>query len=440
MIRKLLSLSLMFLICFCLCGCDFLTADTAELLSPPALSGDLKPIAEAIDDSVGSSYVFKYPSRGEYRSAVVRKDINRDGLLETFAFYSTTDGETVTMNLNYICLVDGSWESVSNQQLIAGGVDKIDFCDLDNDGIMEMLVGWEIYGTSEMQLAVYSLTDNALTQRMLKRYTHFTTCDLNEDNATEVLLINSNTTEALNTAALYALTQEGVTELSACELDSTAKTINQPLIAPLSSGKPAVYIDEIKGVGAVTEVLFIEKGRLVNPLFQTDSRETVATLRSANFSVTDMNGDSIPEIPVQKDIPSVTRSQLNEKLYLTDWCSFNGVALTSQKTTMINVNDGYYYEIPPKWTNNIAVLKDTDNRIREIYRYDTEQMIVGESLIYFKAVDKDDWDKGEYKSENFEKITTAGDSVFVCKISQSADKDGITLESVKNSFKIFEQE
>lgn len=440
MLRKIISISLAFVMCLGLCGCDFFATDTAKLLSPPALSGDLNPIAQSIEESVGKDYTFKYPSRGNYRSAVVREDINGDGLLEAFAFYSTTDSETVTMNLNYICLVDGNWESLAQQKLVAGGVDMLEFCDLDNDGISEMLVGWEIYGTSEMQLAVYSMAENSLNQRMLKRYTHFTTCDLNEDGKKEIFVINANSAESINTAAIYELSQNGVTELSTCELDSTAKTLNAPISAPLSSGKPAIYIDEIKGVGAVTEVLFMEKGKLVNPLFQPDKRETLATLRSVNFSTADMNDDGIPEIPVQKDVPSVTRSQLNEKLYLTEWCSFNGEKLTTQQTTMINVNDGYYYIIPSKWVNNIAVLKDTDNHIREIYRYSNEEIIVNESLLYIKAVEKSDWDSGKYKSENLQKITTGDETVFVCRISHLAEQEGLTIDTVRASFRLFEQE
>lgn len=440
MIRKFICFSLSFILCFLLCGCDLLTSDTAKLLSPPSLSGDLKPIAKAIDDSVQTPYVFKYPSRGDYRSAVVRKDLNRDGLLEAFAFYSTTDGETVTMNLNFICLINDKWKSVSTQQLVAGGVDKIDFCDLDNDGTLELLVGWEIYGVSEMQLAIYSFAENTLSQRMLKQYTHFTTCDLNEDSEREVLLIYANTAESINTAALYTLAEEGVTELSSCELDSAAKTINPPVISTLSSGKPAVYLDEIKGVGAITEVLFMEKGNLVNPFFQAESRETVATLRSANFAITDMNSDGIYEIPVQRDVPSVTLSQLNEKLYLTEWCTFNGRKLIPQTTTMINVNDGFIFTIPPKWINNIAILKDTDKRIREIYRYNPKETVVSDSLVYFEAVDKSDWKARKFESKNMYKITSTDNTVFVCKVSDAAKKDGITLEWVKNNFKIYEQE
>ena len=219
MYRKILCIALCLVACLLLCGCDsFFAADTAELLSPPTLSGELYPIAQAIDQSVESSYTLEYPSRGEYRSAVVREDIDGDSTLEAFAFYSMTEAENVTMNLNFIRLVDGNWESLSQQKIVAGGVDMLEFCDLDNDGIKEILVGWEIYGTSEMQLAVYSMAENTLAQRMLQRYTHFVTCDLNEDSKQEILVINSNSAESVNTAAIYEFSEKGTTELSVCEL------------------------------------------------------------------------------------------------------------------------------------------------------------------------------------------------------------------------------
>lgn len=434
MIRKFLGLILSLGLVLSLCGCEFYTMDTAELLNPPELSGELAPIAEVIKNTAGNGYVLKYPSRGDYRSAVVTEDIDFDGSFEAFAFYSTTDGETVNMHINVIDKQDDGWKSVAEQKIVAGSVDKIEFSDLDNDGIKEVLVGWQIYGTSEMQLAVYSVGKNSLTQRLLQKYTHFMTCNLDEDNRNEILIIKSDTTEQINKASLFALSNDGITEISSCELDSAAKTLNEPIIAALSTGKPAVYIDEIKGVGAVTEVLFLEKGSLVNPLYQPDTRETVSTLRSASFTLTDINGDGIYEIPVQENVPSVTRSDVNEKLYLTNWCSFNGELLTVQMTTMINVNDGYYYTIPAKWSGSIAVLKDTASNFREIYKYNPEDMTVGSSLLYIKAVKKKDWDDGKYKAAGVAEIMNDGETSFICRISEAAAQEGLTLEDVRNNF------
>lgn len=420
------------------CGCELFTVDTAELLNTPRLSGDISPIAEAISASAGGEYTLKYPSRGNYRSAVVQNDINSDGLLEAFAFYSITENETATMVINVICNKDGKWSSAAQQKIVAGGVDKIEFCDLDNDGIEEILVGWEIYGTSEMQLAVYSFKDGKITQRMLQKYSHFVCCDLEEDGKNEIFLIMSNSAEQINTASVYELTDSGVNQLYACELDPTVRIVNEPVVSHLSSGRPAVYIDEVKGVGAVTEVLFVEKNRLVNPLLNLEARETLATLRSVYLTVQDINGDGITEIPVQENVPSVAKSDVNEKLYLTNWCSYNGETLTSQMTAMINLNDGYYYVISSKRAGQIAIYKDTDTFVREIYKYDNETSTVGDMLISFKTVKKSDWDNGKYKDGGFTEITHDGVSSYICKISETAKAEGLTIEEVRRNFKLLE--
>ena len=123
-----------------------------------------------------------------------------------------------------------------------------DFCDLDGDGISEILIGWEIYGTSEMQMAVYSFKNDELNRRMLQQYTHFLCGDIDEDGNNEVTVIMINSGGTPNTATVYRLNENGVTALYSAELDRGTKTVNEPVYAHLSSGKPAIYIDEIKGV------------------------------------------------------------------------------------------------------------------------------------------------------------------------------------------------
>ncbi len=436
--RKILCTFLTCLICLFCTGCNWFTTDTADLLSPPDLSGDAFPIAQAIAESAGNDYTLKYPSRGFYRSAVVQNDIHSDGVAEAFAFYAKTENEETVMYIDLIVKSRGEWHSASRQKIVAGGVDQIDFCDLDNDGTQEILVGWEIYGTSDMQLAVYSVESGTLIQRMLQKYSQFLCCDLNEDGTQEVFLIKFSPSEQINTASLYTLNENGVAELSSCELDKTVKTVGEPLAAPLSSGKAAVYIDEIKGVGAVSEVLFTEKSRLVNPLYNEETGETLATLRSASFAVQDINGDGVLEIPVQQDVPSVTRSDVNEKLFLTDWCSFNGQTLTSQMTTMINTADGYYYILSQKWLGHIAILKNTDSRLREIYSYDHDAEKVGKLRIGFLAVRQADFEAKKYDTAKYTYLTSNGVSAFLCEIPQQSAEDGLTIDEVKSNFKIWE--
>lgn len=438
MFRKIAVITLALSLAFMLSGCDLLAFDTEELLSPPALEGELGEIADVISITAGGDYTFKHPSRGNYRSAVIREDINSDGVLEAFAFYSTTEGETQFMNINVVVSRNGKWRSAAHQKIVAGGVDKIEFKDLDNDGIKEVLVGWEIYGTSEMQLAVYSIGENSATQRMLQKYSHFVTCDLDENDHNEVLIIETGTTETKNRASLYSVSGEGVTRLSYCELDNAAKSINEPIVSVLSNGRPALYIDHIKGVGAVTEVLFMEKGELVNPLHNEDTGETFATLRAANLLTTDFNADDILEIPISLDVPAVSIDEEPEKLYLTNWCSFNGEKLISQVTVMINSEDGYYLTVPARLVGKIAIYKSSEGKLREIYRYNPEDMTVGECLLYVKAVDKKDWDGGKYKTDGMKEIANNGATAFICNITAAGQQEGISHESVAAAFRLLE--
>ena len=205
-------------------------------------------------------------------------------------FYSKVDGDITTMTVQLIRIKNGEWVDGGTQTIIASGVDMVRFCDLDNNGVSEILVGWQVYGTSEMQLAVYSYNENVFAQRLLQKYTNFITCDLNGDQKSGVLIIDLNTTEQYNTAALYSLTDEGVVQTGICELDSKLQSIGEPIIAELSNGKEAVYLDAIKGVGAVTEVIVENKGSLTNPLFDTATREKFGmTLEQASACVSYMD-------------------------------------------------------------------------------------------------------------------------------------------------------
>lgn len=437
MLRKIVLALVSFSLILSLCGCDFVKTDMAELFSPPTLTGDFKYISKVIDKTAGSGYTLKYPIRGEHRSAVVQYDIDGDKKNEAFAFYSKTDGEVTTMTIQLIRDKGGEWVDGGTQTIVASGVDMVQFCDLDDNGTSEILVGWQVYGTSEMQLAVYGYSDNTFVQRLLQRYTTFITCDLNGDEKSSVLIIDINTAEQRNTAALYALTDSGVIQTGICELDSKLQSIGTPIIAELSNGKAAIYLDAIKGVGAVTEVLIENKGGLINPLFDFETRENIRTLRSASYPVTDVNSDGILEIPVQENVPAVASEALAEKLYLTNWCSFDGENLTVQTTTMINALDGYYFTIPSKWRNRIAILKDTESRIREIYLYDYKNAVIGESLICIRAFSKKDWEGGKYKDLRMNEIARRDNTVFAYKLNDAIIDMGITHSDVEKAFVLY---
>ena len=86
MVKKMLAIIIALFICVSFSGCDIID-NTKDMVSPPELTGDMSPIADALYKSVGTNCDLKYPSSGDRRSAIIQEDINGDGVFEAFAFY-----------------------------------------------------------------------------------------------------------------------------------------------------------------------------------------------------------------------------------------------------------------------------------------------------------------------------------------------------------------
>ncbi len=435
-LKRAIALMLAICISMLFCGCDMF-GTTDELVSPPALTGDLSPIADALYKSAGNDLDLKYPSKGDHRSAIVLEDIDSDGIFEAFAFYSTSDDEMTTMHINAVCQKDNEWKSVSDQTMVATGIERIEFCDLDGDGSKEILVGWDVNGVSEKRLSIFSFNGKTLTQQLLQAYTAFLCSDLDDNGSYEVFVHHLDVTEKINKALVYNLGDKGIAQTAGCVMDSTVKSASAPVLAELSNGKKAIYIDETKGVGAVTEVLFLSKGELVNPLLDsTTAIENILTLRAAALSTQDINGDKILEIPVATDLPNAVAD--GEKLYYTNWCSFNGETLSVKLVTIVNTVDGYYLEIPNNAVGKIAVLKDIEKQERKFYQYDSETQAIGDVLFEITAVKTNKWDSKDFSRDGKTEISRTDEFVFALKMGEAAKALEITEKNIKDTFKLID--
>ena len=437
--KRVSTLMLAIALCLMLCGCNMFVFDTDNILSPPELSGELKPIQQALVESIKGEYTLKYPTYGEIKSAVVTEDLDGDGIKEAFAFYSTSDSEETMMHLNVIVKDKKKYKSVDDNSKSASGIERIDFYDLNGDGKKEIIVGWEIYAESEKQLAVYQFEKNALTQIMSQKYTNYLCIDFDDNGKNEILVQDLDTKESTNKASLYSITENGLTQISGCLLDGKVKSAGRFKLSSLSNGQKAVYIDEIKGIGAVTEVLFMSKGELKNPLLDVENTmENVKTIRSATIPSADVNNDGIIEIPMASDIPNADFNS-DEKLYYTNWCSFSGDVLTVKQVSVVNTADGYSINLPKRFIGNIAASKNVDKRTRTVYLYDNELQIIGQRVVTFKAYDKTEYEESEIKKSNNIKFFSKDNTIVVAETFDIGQELGLTPEELENvlSFNAF---
>ncbi len=427
--RAVLPFMAIFLSVF-LSGCNLLSTGD-ELLKAPQSGGELSEIKAALDSLVSEKYTLKYPQDGEHRSAIIRYDITADGKEEAIALYSTESENITQMHIAVLTEKGGKWTAAKDSGTPASGVERIEFCDLNSDGETEILVGWNIVGNVDKQVSVYSFDGNTLLPRAEEKYTSFLCCDLNTDQKNELLILHINTAEKKGSARLLELTDKGINEKASAPTDGGVSSYLEVKTAKLLDGKTAVFADGKKGNGAVTEIIFLSGETLQNPMYNPETAVTLTERIMSDVSF-DINGDSSPDIPMHTPAPGYETAAEGNREYLTKWCAYNGRELVVTLTTVADMQDGYYLEIPKEQQESTTLLTSADGKTKIISLFDKKKGEKTDELYRIKETPKEDWkeEQGWTRAAETERLI----------ISVQRTSDSRTAEKIAQSIKIFGEE
>ncbi len=429
--KKLLALLCAAVLTFTLSGCSTLDGNIDTLLNPPAPTGQLRQVQNALLESVKGELTLKYPTSGEYRSAFVMKDLDGDGVLEALAFYSTTLDNTTNMHINLITKDGSEWVSCGAASIVATGVEKVDFADINGDGKLEILVGWSIYGSVEKRLSVYVLDENGITSRIQESYSSYVCRDFTNDKTLDILIISKDAATATATAKLIDLNSQGTEELGSCALDPAVSEYREPVIFELD-GRTAVYLDGTKGAGTITEMLLVDEG-LINLSYSPDNATHFDTFRTGNTPIADINGDGNYDIPISF-LLTQSLAGTADNIYKTNWYCFNGTEIVMTLSAIMNAQDGYYLELPEKWDGAITVTSNITEHLRTVFRLDAETGSSGEELLRLWAIPKEEGLTPTY--ENSFKLGENDKFTYYAALGEYKGREAITKDELKELFSI----
>lgn len=433
-IKKAALCALVLAFSFLLSGCNLLSTGD-ELLKAPEAGGEVSQIKAALDSLVSGKYTLKYPTAGNFRSAIVRYDLTGDGKEEAVAFYSTLSENITQMHIAVLIEKNGEWEATKDAQTLAAGIEKVVFCDLNSDKSPEILVGWNVVGNVDKQVSVYSFDGSVLLTRAEEKYTEFLCTDLNTDQKNELFILQGSAAERRASARLLELTNEGVLEVSSVLTDSGVSSYFGVTLSKLMDGKSAVFIDGKKGNGAVTEIIFLTGEELVNPVFNSETGISL-TERPFNDSVFDINGDGSPDVPIHIAAPGFEDAAEGEREYITKWCGFSGKNLVITQTAISDIEDGYYIEIPKALQENITLLTSKDGKTKTVSLYNVKKQQKEEVLFKVRETEKAEWEEenGWFKAAETEtKVISVQKSGYKGAFERSE-------EQLAASIKLFERE
>lgn len=431
--KRIITVALVMCLLTALCGCDvFSTPD--ELLKPPRPGGELSDIRQALDSLVSESYTLKYPTAGEYRSAIVRYDILGDGRQEAVAFYSTEKDNISSMHITVLTESGKNFQAVKDASVLAAGIERVEFQDLDGDGKSEIIVGWSIYGNVDKQVSVYSFDGKALTPRLNEKYTKFLCCNLNTDQKNELFVVNLKNTEKAASAHLYELKENGINKISSCETDALVTEYVSINEGKLLNGKPAIFLDGKKGPGMSTEILFLSDNKLINPLYNKETGNN-QTDRALNVAIMDSDENGTLDIPMTEVLSGYEEAPDQDKIYTTKWCGFDGEKLVVTLSAVMNYTDGYFFEIPKELEGKITIARNLETRTRVFYLYDAKQKKRGAALFRIMAVSENRWisEKEDYK--DWEAALTENAVVYAVQKTQYEGEGALSLAEIKKLIK-----
>ncbi|MBO7218107.1 MAG: hypothetical protein J6V50_05345 [Clostridia bacterium] len=432
--RKLAVLLCAVLMLFTFTSCNYFDISADSLITPPLQDGDIYPIQLALEKSVGKDITLKYPISGDFRSAFSFKDIDGDGDEEALALYSVSKEGTVSTHLNIIDNINDEWVSCSDVSVVGNGVEKMTFCDLNNDKIPEIIIGWMIYGTVDKQVGVYTYDGNVLNQRAMEKYTDFICECINTAGNDELIIINLNTTEKTSAIKILKLSKTGIAETGTAMLDGGVTSYSVPIVSKLADGRPALYLDAIKGTGTLTEIVWFD-GTTLKSTYNAVTAETSTTYRPSAVYLRDINGDELLDIPMMSILPSTVNKPDVDKVYVTSWSNFDGTKLKVIENTFMNYTDGYYLSIQDNWMNRLHLARKTDSRQRIFYSYDPKEDVQGAEIFRIISISVSDVETGKFDTTGYEKLGDYADVAHFAKVIEDNELK-ITFEMLKDNFYI----
>lgn len=379
-------------------GCGAFAFNSAEnLVRPPKLTGDDGELQSAFERAMigKGEYVLKYPSDGEYRSAFVRHDLDGDGKDEALVFYSLK-AEEMSVYMYMLDNVDGIWSAVGEIPGEGNDIYSVEFCDLNGDGIDEILVGWSSLDAKiNKKLSVYCSYRNSqdLSYRLLviETYTAMYTTDLDGDGEKEILLtlINSTSDTYTTEARLLKMSSDSATDfqikaVGQISLYSEITAITK-ISSSVSGGKRYLYIDEAADNTYLTELIYWDsnKNALAAPIdVSVLTVSACPTSRSLPLNCADVNGDGRIEIPsttllsggriIRKNADNSDNKQPaetlpNENMYIINWNRFYEGEFTPVKSYIENEYDSFRIAYDKESMKNWAVSFYPDEHISQFF-------------------------------------------------------------------------
>ncbi|QAT50884.1 VCBS repeat-containing protein [Caproiciproducens sp. NJN-50] len=447
--RKTAVIAVLLLMVVSLSGCSFVGLDAQSLMHAPKPTGENEAdIQSLLESTAGGKMTLKYPSAGEYRSAIIKHDLYGDQNDEAIAFYQKDD-ETSGINVMFMRQNGGKWESMGSFSNPASNVDRVCFGDLDGDGKDEVIVGWGSSLNNTGDICSYYQQNGQMKElQMNQSYTEMAVMDFDGDGRDEIFTASVTVGDQPASAQLLRVKGGAIEQMGSAPLDIGVTKYASVLTGLINEKQVGIVLDGVKTADTmVTELLYWDKKTktLRSPFYDPRTKSAKSTERNTSVVSRDINGDRIIEIPMVTLMPGYSGKTADDSAYLTSWFRYDTDTETLFRvmSMFINYSDGYWFLVPDMWRGKVTTKLDPSSRMVTVYEWLTTQKnkagFTGAPLLTIQTFPGREWDQGEGVKSYF-KLSEKDNSVFAASLPTPDNPLSMTKSEIQEAFQVISQD
>lgn len=364
-------------------------------------------------------------------------DLNGDGVQEALAFMTVSGEKPMRV---YLLSKDIEGEYAQAAEISGDGAafDCVDYADVDGDGVLEIVLGFQMSDQVLQYVGVYEVSDGfSLSLLAAGSYTEYKVSDIDSDGASELLLFKLDSAEIAGTADYYDYRDGEYKLVNTASLSLGMENIKRIKSNSYIEGNtPAVFVSgTYQSTGLVTDVFAVRDRELVNITVPEEADVSLQTIRNYIIYPADVDSDGITELARPVQMPVMEGS--TETYFTIGWYSqtLDG-QFVKKLSTYHNYSESWFFKIPEQWEGNISVSRtdSTEGKALTFYRNFGEGDPLPLMTIY--SLTGDDRQANAEKDGRFV-LYTKGEVIYCAEIAPGAESWAamLTEEEIIAGFK-----
>lgn len=449
--RKALFFACVFIPQFLFGGCTVFNTSLDGLLSAPKLTQTQTEIYSALLLGLGGEAELVYPRSGNYRSAIILKNLDDEESEEAIVFYreKVPAGQLANnqseggIRAGFLDKREGKWVTAIDCPIDGADIESLEFYGFDEN--ITIGINCSVLSQTEKSLRLMQYRDGGITNVFAANYSFMNVSDLDGDGFDELFYVNYDNLVGYNSAKIWGRTyaneseeEQTLAEISSVPLYTDITTVQKMTVQNAGQYQRYIYLDYFKGDNTYgTQLLFSYKNLLSSPYLDFEvSQDETFPRRNNRFMpllyCEDIDGDGQTEIPSTEPIMGYETAETADQLYFVRWYgirrdyeydSMSEMHVPMERKYLSYCDSGgeYIFYIPVRWQGLITAEKE--GSIITFYKYDKSETLLSVCLSK----------EGIPKGERWRRFGSVGSNLYVNQPAGGTENSMALTEDELNS-------